>query len=549
MVFFALLPMHTSFAGDGSPPPNSIDVIVSPIQNVVPEVSVPPEISDPNTRLVLPPCVGAIKNDCVVSLEYSTGNGVWIKGDFVESMPLRNLAWKSDSYKEDFSLNDQIVFAKPLPSQNFPSGGRTSIWQLKGARHTKSDLYAVTISFPGNVSDRSNPRSSSTKIKWEGDLKIMIGTYNRDEPNTSRSCSGFFADASFKCEFVNVDKFPSNTKFRIKVNFQTTKSILENSPWLIGHLINSKISSISQSDGSKNLILEGSPTISGMVISKFSKNEDSYKTYKQALETLHKIYVGDKYPFEYSFEMFTNDQGSMNIGTSTPGVVEAWNIIEKLSPFNYVDEEDIWLVQNTKVSPSDSAILESCNIEKISNGLLATNALGANPRPPIYDSVSKELIYTVASPHLKKNGALNVGFYEISIDQKLAECLWGKDSLKYQATVNVVSLDGVQKVTTVNVAVRDGFITFRATGFTYSANKIKVKMGNENSGPITLSELTDFAYGEDQFVIAGSNSIQTDSPVIDLKKSKNSTITCVKGKATKKITSISPKCPAGYKKK
>jgi hypothetical protein len=30
---------------------------------------------------------------------------------------------------------------------------------------------------------------------------------------------------------------------------------------------------------------------------------------------------------------------------------------------------------------------------------------------------------------------------------------------------------------------------------------------------------------------------------------KKSTITCVKGKLIKKVTAVSPKCPAGYKKK
>jgi hypothetical protein len=30
---------------------------------------------------------------------------------------------------------------------------------------------------------------------------------------------------------------------------------------------------------------------------------------------------------------------------------------------------------------------------------------------------------------------------------------------------------------------------------------------------------------------------------------KASTITCVKGKITKKVTAVSPKCPQGYKKK
>jgi hypothetical protein len=30
---------------------------------------------------------------------------------------------------------------------------------------------------------------------------------------------------------------------------------------------------------------------------------------------------------------------------------------------------------------------------------------------------------------------------------------------------------------------------------------------------------------------------------------KKTTITCVKGKATKKVTAVNPKCPTGYKKK
>jgi len=30
---------------------------------------------------------------------------------------------------------------------------------------------------------------------------------------------------------------------------------------------------------------------------------------------------------------------------------------------------------------------------------------------------------------------------------------------------------------------------------------------------------------------------------------KNTTITCIKGKLTKKVTAVNPKCPSGYKKK
>jgi hypothetical protein len=31
--------------------------------------------------------------------------------------------------------------------------------------------------------------------------------------------------------------------------------------------------------------------------------------------------------------------------------------------------------------------------------------------------------------------------------------------------------------------------------------------------------------------------------------SNKTTITCIKGKATKKVVGVNPKCPAGYKKK
>jgi hypothetical protein len=36
---------------------------------------------------------------------------------------------------------------------------------------------------------------------------------------------------------------------------------------------------------------------------------------------------------------------------------------------------------------------------------------------------------------------------------------------------------------------------------------------------------------------------------VDWSKSKKTTITCVKGKLTKKVTAIKPVCPKGYKKK
>jgi hypothetical protein len=40
-----------------------------------------------------------------------------------------------------------------------------------------------------------------------------------------------------------------------------------------------------------------------------------------------------------------------------------------------------------------------------------------------------------------------------------------------------------------------------------------------------------------------------DFGIAPLVQAKSITITCIKGKTTKKVTAVNPKCPTGYKKK
>ena len=43
--------------------------------------------------------------------------------------------------------------------------------------------------------------------------------------------------------------------------------------------------------------------------------------------------------------------------------------------------------------------------------------------------------------------------------------------------------------------------------------------------------------------------VAAPAPILKPVAAKKMTITCVKGKTTKKVTAVKPKCPAGYKKK
>jgi len=150
-------------------------------------------------------------------------------------------------------------------------------------------------------------------------------------------------------------------------------------------------------------------------------------------------------------------------------------------------------------------------------GLVTTNALTYLPGPPTFDKESQSLTYKVASPHYEENGSLASGSYDLSMRSDIARCLYGFSSAPIKAEISITSDEGEKKVATTIVNEKNGWLYLSAKGFTFSSPTINVKLSQEK-------------------VVA---------PVA----SKKVTISCVKGKTTKKVTAVSPKCPAGYKKK
>jgi hypothetical protein len=71
-----------------------------------------------------------------------------------------------------------------------------------------------------------------------------------------------------------------------------------------------------------------------------------------------------------------------------------------------------------------------------------------------------------------------------------------------------------------------------AAGFTFSTPKIKVKLSQEVSAPAPTASPTP-----------------TPSAVAKPTAAKKTSITCVNGKTSKKVTAVNPTCPKGYKKK
>ena len=143
-------------------------------------------------------------------------------------------------------------------------------------------------------------------------------------------------------------------------------------------------------------------------------------------------------------------------------------------------------------------------------GLVTTNAMGYESGAP--QMSSGFLNYKVSGMHYLPDGKTEAqGSYDLLLRSDVARCLYGFSKAPLSATISVTG--GTDKtVATTVVSEKNGWLKLAAYGFTFSNKTIKVKI--------------------------------TQPKVV-----KKTTITCVKGKVTKKVTAIGPKCPTGYKKK
>ncbi|CAB4696369.1 MAG: hypothetical protein F2718_01530 [Actinobacteria bacterium] len=171
-------------------------------------------------------------------------------------------------------------------------------------------------------------------------------------------------------------------------------------------------------------------------------------------------------------------------------------------------------------------------------GLVTTNA-------PVYESgppkmTDGALTYRVAGAHLKADGTLFKGTYDLAIRSDVARCIYGFSSAPLQATISVTSTDGTtSEVATEAVSERDGWMRLSAANFTFSSPTIRIKLSQ--SAPIAATTPAPAA--------AAPVAVTSVATKVSAKKAITSTITCVKGSSSKKVTAVSPKCPVGYKKK
>jgi hypothetical protein len=146
-----------------------------------------------------------------------------------------------------------------------------------------------------------------------------------------------------------------------------------------------------------------------------------------------------------------------------------------------------------------------------------------------FDRDNQQIVVKVGNVHFDENGKEIEGWMELKIKGNRARDWWGIDPAiaAGYAKVEVSYDDGTKKVATVTASydTKNDWINLRAYGFSYSSPRLAVSFK-----------------GPEQAVKQPVQATKTVAP-------KKSTITCVKGKTSKKVTGAPPKCPTGFKKK
>jgi hypothetical protein len=140
---------------------------------------------------------------------------------------------------------------------------------------------------------------------------------------------------------------------------------------------------------------------------------------------------------------------------------------------------------------------------------------------PVWSEETKSFTWTTAAPHFAPDGVtVNRGFYKAIIPTADAAILWGMTNPNDAATalnVSVTTEAGGSTAAISKISVKNGKIIIDVSGFQFSRPKLKIG------------------------IKPGYKPSKATAP--------KSTITCVQGKSTKKITAVKPACPKGYKKK
>jgi hypothetical protein len=459
----------------------------------------------------LPTCDSQIAINCISSVYAISATGVRTEGIFQ-----KKIVEKGSS---DYAAN---------PSINLPLGnGQGSIWKIAGVKGSgDTENYFVGTLLRSGMHKAAGEGFGTNKFEafyMASAISPVIEKLGRFGPNKAQDSTstptGFGSGVGNTSQEpwedcvvtdTGVCYFPKNfpTGYRFGMVIKISSKL---TGWFHGRIAEPNISSTQSATG-QTISIEAMPVQVPTLLDKVPTSDISSE-----LSTLLN-----------SGRYFGNGQGYYMPGASGPDAFDMGSPWIKMLKDKATTSNSYWSVRTLQGEGSDQVYRCAQNSSDVA-GVVTTNSLVYSAGPPAFNKQDQTLDYKLLSPHYASDGSEAKGSYDLLLRSDVARCIYGFSKAPVSASISVLSADGTAQVSTTVLNEKNGWLTLSAKNFTFSSPIVRIKLTQEAEVVAPTPTPTPSASAK---------------PVV-----KAVTITCIKGKTSKKVTAVTPKCPAGYKKK
>ncbi len=450
---------------------------------------------------ILPVCASTIEN-CVESLQIVKSDGTVVNAKF-------------EKYFKGKTFSG-------IPDLNMPGGSRPSLWIASGAPNAAgTEKYVVNTALAWNyiagtasihsfqasvyaIQDKFSAGYTESGIKLDNDLNgKFISVTNTGEITFTGTC--ITTETGYCAERV---EFASNTRINLKLKLSNKVT-----GWLQGRISSPAIELTTIDRNFNSLSVTADVVEVPMMYAQFKKSDNN-------------AFVNDAYENKWASSLGFNSRAEWRQFPPNQQVgMEMVTALSSAAKDTAAEVHSYWNISSLPNISNNACMSDTSKLI----GFVTTNAMAYSGAAPVWDGSS--LQYKVAGLHYLPDGkTLATGKYDLVMRSESARCLYGFTNAPISASISIASADGEQKVATTVVNEKNGWLYLAASGFTFSAPVINIKLTQE---------------------AIRKEEVKTDipAPVTTTPKvaAKVTTIKCVKGGTTKTIKAIKPKCPAGYR--
>ena len=474
-------------------------------------------------RALLPVCDVSIDFDCIESVYAIKENGEKVVGVFEKYTQALPFAFQgSQKYQ-------------------LPTGAYPSVWKIPGITNgSGGDEYVATPFVYGGTKYenwRANPQFKIDQLfPALYAVKAVDGAqykpiYATDASSGPSKLFGSSNSGNNMCAAQDIGvcylRFALPLNAKLGMTLKVSKNL---NPWIHGRVSNPEIKLNSINDTSQLVDISGNAMVIG--------NLGNWVRADSLTPEIQEWIVNDRHENggtgEWANHTSLTKSFAYNIGVSGQGNIKQLKMWLPVLGDKATVNPTTWsfrFLENRELEQADRCIKSSSGLA----GVVTTNAAVYSAGPPVFNSSTGSLDYTVIAPHFDAAGKEFLGIYDLLIRDSVARCIYGFSDAPIKAEISIVSEDGVNKVSTNTITKKGEWIALSAKGFTYSTPTIRVKL-SQNS--VDAQEST-------------MNSTQENkaAPPVTTKKSDNlkKVVTCVRGKVLRKVSGLNPKCPSGYK--